>query len=80
MFAPVRGMKDLYGVPAKKYRYIIDTARRIGEKYGYAEIKTPIVEATEVFHRSIGDETDVVSKPTATIPPIFCQAEALVNN
>ena len=62
MFAPVRGMKDLYGIPARKYRYIIDIARRIGEKYGYAEIKTPIVEATEVFHRTIGDETDVVSK------------------
>lgn len=62
MFAPVRGMKDLYGVSAKKYRYIIDIARQIGEKYGYAEIKTPIVEATEIFQRSIGDETDVVSK------------------
>ncbi len=62
MFAPVRGMKDLYGSSAKKYGYIIDTASRIGEKYGYNEIKTPIVEATEVFHRSIGDETDVVSK------------------
>lgn len=62
MFRPIRGMKDLYGMPAKKYRYIIDTARQIGEKYGYAEIKTPIVEATDVFQRSIGDETDVVSK------------------
>ncbi len=62
MFRPIRGMKDLYGIPAKKYRYIINTARRIGEKYGYSEIKTPIVEATDVFQRSIGDETDVVSK------------------
>ena len=55
-------MKDLYGVDIKKYNFIIEKARHIGEKYGYSIISTPIVEHTDVFQRSIGDETDVVSK------------------
>ena len=66
MLRPVRGMKDLYGIAVEKYAYIVDTAIQIGEKYGYSIIKTPIVEATEVFQRSIGDETDVVSKEMYT--------------
>lgn len=55
-------MKDLYGVDIKKYYYIIDHAKKISEKYCFEPINTPIVEYTEVFQRSIGDETDVVSK------------------
>lgn len=66
MFRPIRGMKDLYGIDINKYNYIIEKARHIGEKYGYSIIQTPIVEYTEVFQRSIGDETDVVSKEMYT--------------
>ncbi len=62
MFRPIRGMKDLYGSDINKYNFIIEQARHIGEKYGYSQISTPIVEQTDVFQRSIGDETDVVSK------------------
>lgn len=66
IFNPVRGMKDLYGIDFKKYQYIIDNAMKIAKKYGYEAIETPIVENTEVFQRSIGDETDVVSKEMYT--------------
>ena len=66
MLRPVRGMKDLYGAAMEKYDYIVDTAIKIGKKYGYNIIKTPIVELTEIFQRSIGDETDVVSKEMYT--------------
>ena len=66
IFSPVRGMKDLYGVDFNKYQYIIDTAMKVSKKYGYSPIETPIVEHTEVFQRSIGDETDVVSKEMYT--------------
>ncbi|MDR2666609.1 MAG: histidine--tRNA ligase [Holosporales bacterium] len=65
-FRPVRGMKDLYGFDVKKYDFIIAKAREVGEKYGYEVINTPIVEYTEVFKRSIGDDTDVVSKEMYT--------------
>lgn len=66
MFRPIRGMKDLYGTEINKYNFIIDKARHIGEKYGYSIISTPMVEYTDVFQRSIGDETDVVSKEMYT--------------
>ncbi len=66
IFTPVRGMKDLYGIDFNKYKYIIDTAIKIANKYGYSTIETPIVENTEVFQRSIGDDTDVVSKEMYT--------------
>ena len=66
VFNPIRGMKDLYGIDFKKYQYIIDNAMKIAKKYGYEAIETPIVENTEVFQRSIGDETDVVSKEMYT--------------
>ncbi len=60
--APIRGMKDLYGVDFRKYQFIIDVATRIANKFGYQLIETPIVEQTAVFQRSLGDESDVVSK------------------
>ena len=66
IFNPVRGMKDLYGIDINKYQYITNTALKIAKKYGYNLIETPIVESTEVFQRSIGDETDVVSKEMYT--------------
>ncbi|MBQ7524616.1 MAG: histidine--tRNA ligase [Alphaproteobacteria bacterium] len=66
MFRPVRGMKDLYGVSVNKYNFIIERAKHVGMKYGYNIISTPLVEYTEVFQRSIGDETDVVSKEMYT--------------
>ena len=66
MFRPIRGMKDLYGVSARKYEHITEVATKIGAKYGYSMIETPTVEATEIFQRSIGDETDVVSKEMYT--------------
>ena len=63
---PIRGMKDIFGVDWDKYQFIINKAIKIANKYGYQVIETPIVEATEVFQRSIGDETDVVSKEMYT--------------
>ena len=66
MFRQIRGMKDLYGVDIRKYNYIIEKAKKISEKYGFEIISTPILEYTDVFQRSLGDETDVVSKEMYT--------------
>jgi histidyl-tRNA synthetase len=65
-FRAVRGMKDWYGHEAEKYRHVIEKSIEVGERYGYGVMETPILEYTEVFHRSIGDETDVVSKEMYT--------------
>lgn len=58
----VRGMKDIFGSEIQKYNFLVRQAEKVGKVYGYSPIETPIVEYTEVFQRSIGDETDVVSK------------------
>lgn len=58
----LKGMKDRYFEDAKKYDFIVETAKDVFEKYGYERIITPILEETELFRRGVGDETDVVSK------------------
>lgn len=58
----LKGMKDRYFDDIEKYDFIIKTAEEIFSKYGFDKIITPILEETELFRRSVGDETDVVSK------------------
>lgn len=59
---PIRGMKDLYGVEIEKYQLIVNVAFQVAKTYGYRLIETPIVENTSVFSRTLGGESDVVSK------------------
>jgi histidyl-tRNA synthetase len=63
---PVRGTHDLFGETIRRHRHVIETGRRIAELYGYEEIQTPIFEFTEVFKRSLGDTSDVVTKEMYT--------------
>lgn len=58
----LRGFQDIYGENAKKYRYIVETARKIFEKYNFEEIILPFVEDISLFVRSVGEETDIVQK------------------
>jgi len=58
----LKGMKDRYSDDIRKYDFIIHTAKKIFSKYGFEKIITPVLEDTELFRRSVGDETDVVSK------------------
>ena len=62
MINVLKGMKDRYFDDVKKYDFIVDTAKKVFTKYGFERIITPILEETELFRRSVGDETDVVSK------------------
>ena len=59
-----KGCNDIYGVEAKKWKYIESIVDMVMEKYNYGYIRTPIFEATELFHRGIGDSTDIVTKET----------------
>jgi histidyl-tRNA synthetase len=63
---PVRGTHDLIGDDMRLFRHIVDVARDIAWQHGYDEMQTPIFEFSEVFHRSLGDTSDVVSKETYT--------------
>lgn len=59
---PVRGTQDLLPDAARRHREVRETARRLAELYGFAEIDIPVFEFTEVFARPIGEHTDIVSK------------------
>jgi histidyl-tRNA synthetase len=63
---PVRGTQDLLAPEQRRHRHITDTARAIAERYGFAEMATPIFEFTEVFSRPIGEATDIVQKEMYT--------------
>ncbi len=62
----VRGTRDLIGDLKKKFRFIDQTALDLAAVYGFEEIETPIFESSEVFHRSLGESSDIVHKETYT--------------
>ena len=57
-----KGCNDIYGIEAKKWKYVDQVIDAMMEKYNYNYIRTPIFEASELFHRGIGDTTDIVTK------------------
>ena len=59
-------MKDLLPPEAPKWRFIEATAREAFAVFGFREIRVPVLERTELFARSIGEETDIVSKEMYT--------------
>jgi histidyl-tRNA synthetase len=63
---PVRGTQDLLPDAARRHRHVGETARELAQRYGFAEIATPIFEFTEVFARPIGETTDIVAKEMYT--------------
>lgn len=63
---PVRGTHDILPGEARQRRFIIETMREVAERYGFGEIATPIFEFSDVFHRTLGDTSDVVTKETYT--------------
>ena len=62
MIQPLRGMKDLAFEDAQRFNFIIDTASKIAQNYGYSYIETPILEETALFKRSVGESSDIVGK------------------
>jgi histidyl-tRNA synthetase len=62
----VRGTRDLLPPETALWNRIERTAREVFARYGFGEIRTPIFEATELFARGVGEETDIVSKEMYT--------------
>ncbi len=63
---PVRGTHDLLPDDMRRFRRIADTCCRAALCFGYQEVATPIFEFTEVFKRTLGDTSDVVTKEMYT--------------
>ncbi len=59
---PARGTHDLIGEDQRRFRHVVDTARRVAATYGFDEWITPIFEDTRVFARTLGETSDVVTK------------------
>jgi histidyl-tRNA synthetase len=62
----IRGTRDLLPPETELWNRVEATARAVFARYGFGEIRTPIFEATELFVRGVGEETDVVSKEMYT--------------
>ncbi len=63
---PVRGTYDLLPEGSRQRAFILNLARKRAELYGFGEIQTPVFEFSDVFHRTLGDTSDVVTKETYT--------------
>jgi histidyl-tRNA synthetase len=62
----IRGFNDILPEKIKRWHYVEDRARTIFELYGFSEIRTPVVEFTDVFARSLGTTSDIVEKEMYT--------------
>ncbi len=68
MIQLIRGFKDILPGEVELWQKIERTARELFEDFGFDEIRIPIMERTELFARSIGEETDIVQKEMYTFP------------
>lgn len=58
----VRGMNDILPDEAMLWARLEETCRHVATSYGYREVRFPIVEQSALFHRTIGEVTDIVEK------------------
>lgn len=58
----IRGMHDILSDKTPLWQFVEKTAAKIFSNYGFREIRIPVVEKTEVFSRSIGESSDIVTK------------------
>jgi histidyl-tRNA synthetase len=62
----IRGTQDIWGEEADRFQKVVEAFGRVRRLYGFQRIEMPVFEATQVFSRSIGETTDVVSKEMYT--------------
>ncbi|MGI9377374.1 MAG: histidine--tRNA ligase [Tsuneonella suprasediminis] len=59
---PIRGTQDIFGADAESFAFVVETFERVRRLYRFRRVEMPVFEKTEVFARSLGETTDVVSK------------------
>ncbi len=62
MIPAIRGTHDILPGEVERWQRVEDTARRVFERYGYAEVRTPVIEREELFAKGTGETTDIVQK------------------
>ncbi|MEL1251625.1 histidine--tRNA ligase [Aurantiacibacter gilvus] len=58
----IRGTQDIFGPDAEAFAFVVETFERVRKLYRFRRVEMPVFEKTEVFARSIGETTDIVSK------------------
>ena len=58
----IRGTQDIFGPDAEAFAFVVETFERVRRLYRFRRVEMPVFEKTEVFARSLGETTDVVSK------------------
>jgi histidyl-tRNA synthetase len=64
----IRGTQDIWGEEADRFDAVVAAFERVRRLYAFQHVQVPVFEATEVFARSIGETTDIVSKEMYTFP------------
>ena len=64
MIQKPKGTYDVFGEYGKKILYLEDLLQVLMEKYNYEFVRTPIFESSELFHRGVGETSDIVTKET----------------
>ena len=62
----LKGTKDILPQDMEMWHFLEEKANKVFSKYGFKEIRTPIIEVTELFARGVGDTTDIVNKEMYT--------------
>ncbi len=58
----IRGTQDIFGADAEAFAHVVETFEKVRRLYRFRRVEMPVFEKTEVFSRSLGETTDVVSK------------------
>ena len=66
MIPAIRGTHDILPGDVEKWQYVERIARELCDRYGYVEIRTPIIEREELFAKGTGESTDIVQKEMYT--------------
>ena len=62
----LRGMQDIDPIETAKIIFVENNFNEISKSYGYQEVRFPIIESTDLFKRSVGDQSDIVNKEMFT--------------
>ena len=62
----LRGMQDIDPIETAKITFVENSFNEISKGYGYQEVRFPIIESTDLFKRSVGDQSDIVNKEMFT--------------
>ncbi len=62
LYRKIKGFRDIYGTDIPYWQFVEKVYKDLFARFGYKEIKIPVMEKTELFNRSIGGTTDIVEK------------------